>query len=55
MKLLTFVGLLCFITLSSSTFAEEEKLPNVVQIEGMSEMLTHLRSFISNFSLLTGN
>ena len=55
MKLYYIIGLLCSMTLSGSVFAEEETVPNVVQIEGMSEMLSLLKHIDQGISRLTAS
>lgn len=55
MKLFFIIGLLCSMTLSGSAFAEEESVPNVVQVEGMSEMLSLLKRIDKGISLLTAS
>ncbi len=55
MKLFFIIGLLCSMTLSGSAIAEEDTIPNVVQIEGMSEMLSLLKRIDKGISKLAAS
>ncbi len=55
MKLFCIVSLLCSMAVSGSAFAEEETVPKVVQIEGMTEMLSLLKHIDRGISQLAAS
>jgi len=55
MRLFSIFGLLCAMAVSSSAFAEEETVPNIVQIERMGEMLGLLKHIDQGISRLAAS